>query len=53
MEMSSNDSLDQDKIDRIKLNLLDLEVENIVKKASNPAMVDRIMRMIIAEVDRR
>lgn len=53
MEMNSNESLDEKKVDTIKLRLLELETDNIVKKESNPAMVDKIQRMIMAEVEKR
>lgn len=53
MEMNSNESLDEKKIDTIKLRLLELETDNIVKKESNPAMVDKIQRMIMTEVEKR
>ncbi len=53
MEMNSNESLDEKKVDTIKLRLLELETDNIVKKESNPAMVDKIQRMIMMEVDKR
>lgn len=53
MEMNSNESLDEKKVDTIKLRLLELETDNIVKKESNPAMVDKIQRMIITEVEKR
>ena len=53
MEMNSNESLDEKKVDTIKLRLLELETDNIVKKESNPSMVDKIQRMIMMEVDKR
>lgn len=53
MEMNSNESLDKKKVDTIKLRLLELETDNIVKKESNPAMVDKIQRMIMTEVEKR
>lgn len=53
MEMNSNESLDEKKVDTIKLRLLELETDNIVKKESNPAMVDKIRRMIMTEVEKR
>lgn len=53
MEMNSNESLDDKKVDIIKLRLLELETDNIVKKESNPAMVDKIQRMIMTEVEKR
>jgi len=53
MEMNSNESLDEKKVDTIKLRLLELETDNIVKKESNLAMVDKIQRMIMTEVEKR
>ena len=53
MEMNSNEFLDEKKVDTIKLRLLELETDNIVKKESNPAMVDKIHRMIMTEVEKR
>lgn len=53
MEMNSNESLDEKKVDTIKLRLLELETDNIVKKESNPAMVYKIQRMIMTEVEKR
>ena len=53
MEMNSNESLDEKKVDTIKLRLLELETDNIVKKESNPAMVDKIQRIIMTEVEKR
>ena len=53
MEMNSNEFLDEKKVDTIKLRLLELETDNIVKKESNAAMVDKIQRMIMTEVEKR
>ena len=53
MEMNLNESLDEKKVDTIKLRLLELETDNVVKKESNPAMVDKIQRMIMTEVEKR
>ena len=53
MEMNSNETLDEKKVDTIKLRLLELETDNIVKKEYNPAMVDKIQRMIMTEVEKR
>ena len=53
MEMNSNESLDEKKVDTIKLRLLELETDTLVKKESNPAMVDKIQRMIMTEVEKR
>ena len=53
METNSNDKLDEKKVDTIKLRLLEMETDNIVKKESNPAMIDKILRMIMTEVEKR
>ena len=53
METNSNDNLDEKKVDTIKLRLLEMETDNIVKKESNPAMIDKIQRMIMTEVEKR
>lgn len=45
--------LDEKKLDTIKLRLLELETENTVKKESNPAMEEKIKKMIITEVEKR
>ena len=51
--MESTLKLDEKKLDVIKLRLLELETDNIVKKESNPAMEDKIKKMIIAEVEKK
>ncbi len=53
METNSNDKLDEKKVNTIKLRLLEMETDNIVKKESNPAMIDKIQRMIMTEVEKR
>lgn len=53
MEMNSNDRLDNKKVDIIKLRLLEMETDNIVKKESNAAMIEKIQKMIITEVEKR
>ena len=53
METNSTDKLDEKKVDTIKLRLLEMETDNIVKKESNPAMIDKIQRMIMTEVEKR
>ena len=53
MEMNSNDKLDERKLDTIKLRLLEMESDNIVKKESNPAMINKIQRMNMTEVEKR
>lgn len=46
-------NLDEKKLDNIKYQILEMETENIVKKESNPAMIDKIKKMIIREVEKR
>lgn len=46
-------NLDERKLDVIKYRILDLETENIVKKESNPAMIEKIKKMIVKEVEKR
>ena len=48
-----SNNLDEKKLDNIKYQILDMEAENGVKKESNPAMVDKIRKMIIREVEKR
>jgi len=51
--MDSNSTLDSHKLDNIKLRILQMETDNIVKKESNPAMEEKIKKMIIQEVEKR
>ena len=51
--MESNMNLDQKKIDIIKVRILEMESDNIVKKESNSAMEEKIKKMIVTEVDKK
>ena len=51
--MEANLELDENKLKSIKLRILQMETDNIVKKESNPAMEKKNKKFIIAEVDRR
>ena len=51
--MQTNSELDEKKLNTIKLRILQLETDNILKKESNPAMEEKIKKLIIAEVDKR
>ena len=51
--MQANSELDEKKLNTIKLRILQLETDNIVKKESNLAMEEKIKKLIIAEVDKR
>lgn len=48
-----NQNLDEKKLDTIKLRILEMETDNIVKKESNPAMENKIKALIIKEVDKK
>lgn len=52
MAMNSNERLDEKKVETIKLRLLQMEIDNIVKKESNPAMIDKVKELIMKEVDK-
>lgn len=51
--MDTNLVLDENKLKVIKLRILQMETDNIVKKESNSAMEDKIKKMITAEVEKR
>ena len=51
--MQTNLELDEKKLNTIKPRILQMETDNIVKKESNPAMEEKIKKLIIAEVDKR
>jgi len=53
MAMNLNDEVDEKKLDTIKLRILEAETDNIVKKESKAAMVDKIYKLIIQEVDKK
>lgn len=46
-------NLDEKKLDTIKLRILEIETDNIVKKESNQAMVEKIRRLIMTEVNKK
>ena len=43
----------ENKLKTIKLRILQMETDNVVKKESNSAMEDKIKKMITAEVEKR
>ena len=51
--MESSLILDEKKLNTIKLRLLELETDNIVKKESNSAMEEKIKKMIVEVVDKK
>lgn len=50
--MNLND-IDEKKLNTIKLRILEAETDNIVKEESRTAMVDKIYRLIMTEVDKK
>ena len=53
MEMNSNEEIDEKKLDSIKYQLLQAETDNIVKKESKAAMIDKVYKLIMQEVDKK
>lgn len=53
MAMNLNDDVDEKKLNTIKLRVLEAETDNIVKKESRLAMIDKIYKLIIQEVDKK
>ena len=51
--MDTNLVLNENKLKTIKLRILQMETDNVVKKESNSAMEDKIKKMITAEVEKR
>lgn len=54
MAMNLNDeNVDEKKLNTIILRILEAETDNIVKKATKPAMIEKIYKLIIQEVDKK
>lgn len=54
MAMNFNDeNVDERKLNTIKLRVLEAETDNVVKKESKAAMVDKIYNLIMQEVDKK
>lgn len=53
MTMNLNDDVDEKKLDTIKLRILEVETDNIVKKESKAAMIDKVYKLIMQEVDKK
>ena len=51
--MDTNLVLNEMKLKTIKLRILQMETDNVVKKETNSAMEDKIKKMITAEVEKR
>ena len=54
MAMNQNDEkVNERKLNTIKLRILEVETDNIVKKESKAAMIDKIYKLIMQEVDKK
>lgn len=53
MGTNSKDDIDEKKLNTIKLRVLEAETDNIVKKESRTAMIDKIYKLIMTEVDKK
>ena len=53
MVTNFDDNVEEIKLNIIKLKVLEAETDNIVKKESKSAMVDKIYKLIIQEVDKK
>lgn len=54
MEQNTNNTnLDEKKLKIMKLRILEMETDNIVKKESNPAMIKKIKDLIVTEVNKK
>lgn len=53
MATNLNDEVDEKKLDTIKLRILEAETDNIVKKESKAAMIDKVYKLIMQEVDKK
>ena len=47
MAMNLSDDIDEKKLNTIKLRVLEAETDNVVKKESRAAMIDKIYRLIM------
>lgn len=53
MTTNLNDDVDEKKLNTIKLRILEAETDNVVKKESKAAMIDKIYKLIMTEVDKK
>lgn len=53
MATNLSDEIDEMKLKRLKYNILRLETNNIVKKESSKAMIDKITKLIKDEVEKK
>lgn len=53
MNLSDDVDIDEKKLDMIKLRILEAETDNIVKKESKAAMIEKVYKLIMQEVDKK
>lgn len=53
MATNLSDDVDEKKLNTIKLRVLEIETDNVVKKESRTAMIDKIYKLIMQEVDKK
>lgn len=53
MDQNMNNEIEERKLNIIKLRVLEMETENIVKKESNPAMEKKLKDFIVTEVNKK
>ena len=53
MGTNLNDEIDEKKLNTIKLRILEAETDNVVKKESKQAMIEKIHKIIVTEVDKK
>ena len=53
MRATNSNDVDEKKLNSIKLRILEAETDNIVKEESRSAMVDKIYKLIMTEVDKK
>lgn len=53
MGTNLSDEVDERKLNTIKLRILEAETDNVVKKESRPAMIEKTYKLIMREVDKK
>ena len=53
MTKKYDEGIDEKKLNTIKLRVLEVEADNIVKKESKPAMIEKVYKLIMQEVDKK
>ena len=53
MATNLENEVDERKLNTIKLRILEAETDNVVKKESKAAMIEKIYKLIMTEVDKK